>query len=1071
MKKIIHHLSRSSIRLFEITLGIAIVLMIGLSFALWQMSRQPFDLMFAEGYVARALSTEQYKVSFSDVDLKWPQMKGPLRLDIKGLELVTASGEEALSIEQVDVGLSSGFLAIGLIRPVSVYLENPVFRVVQDDAGRVTFLFQSSPGQKGRAVAHSEPQPLDDQLRAALEAFANPSNDSLLRRFRFLVIENARLMLEDQESGEETEISRLDARFRRTRREVTAEADLLAGGDEAIKGLSVELHYDRQSSALSGSSVFRDLGPALVSRFFASNEIFQKQQGTVNGQISFALDSERQFTSFYAALKVSDAAIYWPQEYDEPIKIGDLDLKMGLEQATQTIQSEVFSASVHDVPVMGSIAAQMRNDSYQLLLSLTVPEIAQQKLERFFPKSELDGELAKWLVHKMQGGTFRNVEATIPMSLVRTADAQIGSSRWEFSAKESDMNVAFAAEGVTLTYQDTLMPGEDIKASGAFDGKDLVVNGESGRIRDIEASNVKVVVRDVAVKGGGYADISLHAKGPLPTVLLYIADEPIAMAQEIGFEPDEVKGVVDADIVIGLPTVKDVPKEEVKVKMTGTLSDLYLPKVVEGLALSEGPLSLETAEGSFTLKGEARLDGHSVTLDMVQYFNPAGRDFATKIDAKITSDADLRAKFGVDLSDYISGDVPLEIAYVDNGKGRETVAVKGNLAPTVIHIRPFGYEKDAGGEGSLSLDATMDNNRLTKVTNLVVTAKDFSLDKGTLTFRPLKGGGVELSGGTIPTAKIGASVASADFEITQTGFLKIKAQAPVFDARPFLENNSRRSSPEEEKKKQAMTVTLNADQVLALNDERITAMKLYTELDTDGDITRLEIAGRAGESNMSILFRPDPQTGRRFFRMETLDGGALLAASGLYKNVRGGSLLVFGEPKADDAKNGNLYGTAQLENFRVVRAPALAKLLSLMSLTGVTQLLGQEGLSFSKFESGFEWQFRPQGNLLMIKDGRTSGSSVGLTFEGTVDKGKDEMDVRGTIIPMTEINSVLKSIPLLGEILTGGSGLIAATYTMKGPTEDPSVMINPLSVLAPGFLRKLLFEGGFDNPVPTPTQN
>lgn len=67
---------------------------------------------------------------------------------------------------------------------------------------------------------------------------------------------------------------------------------------------------------------------------------------------------------------------------------------------------------------------------------------------------------------------------------------------------------------------------------------------------------------------------------------------------------------------------------------------------------------------------------------------------------------------------------------------------------------------------------------------------------------------------------------------------------------------------------------------------------------------------------------------------------------------------------------------------------------------------------------------------------------------------------------MTEVNSLLSSIPLVGEILTGGSGLIAATYTMKGPSKDPQVSVNPLSILTPGFLRKILFEGGFEGKAP-----
>jgi hypothetical protein len=54
---------------------------------------------------------------------------------------------------------------------------------------------------------------------------------------------------------------------------------------------------------------------------------------------------------------------------------------------------------------------------------------------------------------------------------------------------------------------------------------------------------------------------------------------------------------------------------------------------------------------------------------------------------------------------------------------------------------------------------------------------------------------------------------------------------------------------------------------------------------------------------------------------------------------------------------------------------------------------------------------------------------------------------------------------VLGKLLTGGEeggGVFAATYKMKGPTDDPKMTVNPLTALAPGFLRHLfdIFGGG-----------
>jgi hypothetical protein len=56
-------------------------------------------------------------------------------------------------------------------------------------------------------------------------------------------------------------------------------------------------------------------------------------------------------------------------------------------------------------------------------------------------------------------------------------------------------------------------------------------------------------------------------------------------------------------------------------------------------------------------------------------------------------------------------------------------------------------------------------------------------------------------------------------------------------------------------------------------------------------------------------------------------------------------------------------------------------------------------------------------------------------------------------------------LPLIGDVFTGGEeggGLFAATYAMTGPIEDPTIAVNPFSILAPSFLREIFsfFEGG-----------
>jgi hypothetical protein len=180
----------------------------------------------------------------------------------------------------------------------------------------------------------------------------------------------------------------------------------------------------------------------------------------------------------------------------------------------------------------------------------------------------------------------------------------------------------------------------------------------------------------------------------------------------------------------------------------------------------------------------------------------------------------------------------------------------------------------------------------------------------------------------------------------------------------------------------------------------------------------------------------------------------------MYSDIVGGTLKL--EGTFDDSEPDQpLKGRLKVKDYRLINAPGLARVLSIMALTGIGDALRGDGISFSKLDVPFEWR----NNILEITDAQASGSSLGVTASGKVQGEIERFNIKGTIVPFYAINSVLGKIPLLGHLLTGGEkggGIFAARYTMRGPLDDPEVSVNPVSVLAPGFLRNLfaIFEGG-----------
>jgi hypothetical protein len=230
-------------------------------------------------------------------------------------------------------------------------------------------------------------------------------------------------------------------------------------------------------------------------------------------------------------------------------------------------------------------------------------------------------------------------------------------------------------------------------------------------------------------------------------------------------------------------------------------------------------------------------------------------------------------------------------------------------------------------------------------------------------------------------------------------------------------------------------------------------------MNNKGDINQFELDAIAGAGPMMVRLRPD-QSGKMYLQMEAQDAGAVLRAFDVYENVQGGQMKISGQQVPEQNQRRRLIrGSGEMTNFRVVKAPVLARLVGALSLTGIPELLSGEGIFFTKLQSDFDWVIARGGDAYYMRNGRTSGSSIGLTFEGKIDKREDLTDVGGTVVPVTFVNDFISNIPLIGDILTGGGGaLIAATYSIKGPVKTPTVSVNPLSALTPGILRRIFFE-------------
>jgi len=144
------------------------------------------------------------------------------------------------------------------------------------------------------------------------------------------------------------------------------------------------------------------------------------------------------------------------------------------------------------------------------------------------------------------------------------------------------------------------------------------------------------------------------------------------------------------------------------------------------------------------------------------------------------------------------------------------------------------------------------------------------------------------------------------------------------------------------------------------------------------------------------------------------------------------------------------HSNLKIKEFRVSKVPALAQLLSLASLQGIADTLGGEGI---RFES-FEMKSTTKDNLMNIEDALAIGPAVSILLDGYVNKGK-LVSLRGTLVPATKLNSIIASIPVVGDILVGkktGEGIVGVSFKMKGPPKNIKTTVNPIKTLTPRFI-------------------
>lgn len=999
------------------------------------------------------------------------------RFRLQDVRLLAASGRSLLSLPEASVAFDLGSLGEGKLRPASIRLVGARLAVRRDSAGRLDLDF----GGAGAAG----PQTLGDVLDGAGALFSTPALGALRsieaealtlsltddRARRTWEVGDGRLAIESREGqiAGELGLTLLDGQVaaQATLRMIvdkadgaarlSASMDNLAAGDLAalapplawlgavqaplsgalaveisdtgtISDLSAELELAAGSLAPgdgAGTIAFDRAGLALrfdpeTARLTLADLAVESRSLRLRAT-GFAFLQEATGAALLpgnlpdavtAQIAISEVMVDPEGLFEEPVRFGQgaLDLRLRLDPFRLEIGQLALVADGERLLLSGAVAAAA--GGWDGALEVELDRIDADRLLKLWPVSAVPNT-RNWFADNVGAASLSNVRAALRLAAGGQPRLALG---YEFAEAE-------------VRFVRTLPPVLGARGHAMLENNTYTVQLERGHVVPpeggrIEADGSVFQVLDVTQRPAT-AKIILRTSSPLTATLSLLDQPPFSFFSKAGQPVNLGEGRAELLTTLYLPLKNRIELPDVSYVVTGRIVDFTSPALVPGRILRAPEVAVAVDTDGLELSGQGMLDRLPVDLTYVQGFGPDQNGRARVNGTVLLSDAALR-DLGVELPvGSVRGEGPaaIDIALV-RGKAPE-LTLSSNLVGLALRLDALGWSKAANTRASLDLEARL--TRASVVERLILTAPGLTAE-GRITTR--EGGG--LAEARFSRVRAGDWL---DAPVTLTGAgrggaMEIAVTGGRIDVRRMPSGGGGDST--------GGPIRLALDRLVISDGISLTGFR--GEFSPRGGMNGQFRAGINGQGE--ILGAMGPANGGSAFRITSQNAGAVMAAAGVFDKGRGGELDMTLSPRGPE---GHYNGRATFTRMRVQGAPALAELLSAISVVGLLEQMGGEGLAFNNGEVNFI--LTPAA--VEISQGSAVGASLGISFAGLYQTGSGQMDLQGVISPIYLVNGVGRIFARKGE------GLFGFNYRLTGTAENPNVSVNPLSVFTPGMFREI----------------
>jgi hypothetical protein len=729
----------------------------------------------------------------------------------------------------------------------------------------------------------------------------------------------------------------------------------------------------------------------------------------------------------------SKGAVIAPRDSNEAPLVADrigVTGKVDLPNNLITIDDAAIVTPIASVAATGSIG--IGGPSPMLVLAATFSPMEARALKQIWVPFIAWGA-RPWVLQHVNGGRLAagRFDARLPISFI--------FAHKKPPITDADMRLDLRLEDAEFTTYGELPPVKHAYGNAVLSGQVFTVSMEKGEVETAAGGTVTLDSGGFGVANvfqrGGEGRIDVQLSGEAAGLGEIANSKPFLALQRRQLDPADLSGPAHAVVSVAMPLKLGVTESEVDWKVTVNAKGLSSKAPIEGRTFSDADVTIAASPDAVSIKGKAKINGVAADVAMSQPLGQGGVLAGPgERTARLTLDDAARKRLGIGLDEILGGAVGAQISNIDDGSKGQHYDL--DLRRARVVMPGLGWSKAIGVPATLTFDV-----------------------------KPVEGGysveNIDLGGagfGFTGSAKLDQNYAlmSADldhfalrqgdslaFQLTRTktGY-GIVAHGASFDLKGVLDQIE--NGGDHDVTAPDITIDARVDRLIGFNQQAIAGARL-TMASGEGYLQKLNVAGSIGGANLSVTYS-DTSDGASLIASSE-DAGNVLRFINLYTRVDGGRLSITGQR---DGADGPLAGSFELTDFNLMNEPAISQI--------ATPRVGAPtvNLSHAHFDRMVA-HFHKLDRRINIDDALLRGATSGATFNGRFDLAVSRMQINGTFIPAYDFSDALSHIPILGIVLTGGgsSGLFGVTFRIEGPLSGPHLLINPLSVVAPGMFRKI----------------